>query len=194
MNILRQLRSNFVCSSGTPCLYALPYGYAFCFPNAIFVIKTMNILRQLRSNFVCSWGTPCLYALPYGASFLSFYCRLMTKPVFSLSTFTLIIVAIRGSPVFPRSHMIVSLKENGLDKMGFLDPTDYWAVPYEGCTSTRSHENMRYMIVSFISRPRVATWNDHSSLLILMFFVIFSLRRWADHSHLIIILDFSLIF
>ena len=33
--------------------------------------------------------------------------------------------------------------------MGFLDPTDYWGVPYEGCTSTRSHENMRYMIVSF---------------------------------------------
>ena len=32
--------------------------------------------------------------------------------------------------------------------MGFLDPTDYWGVPYEGCTSTRSHENMRYMIVS----------------------------------------------
>ena len=45
-------------------------------------------------------------------------------------------------------YMLVSLKENGLDKMGFLDPTDYWGVPYEGCTSTRSHENMRYMIVS----------------------------------------------
>ena len=113
--------SNFVCSWGTPSLYALSYGNPPCCRYAIFMIKKLELLRQFWLSFVCSWGTPSLYALPYGHSPCSRYAIFMIKKLDLLRQFWLSFVCSWGTP-------------------------SLYALPYGRCWSRRYldfYENMR---------------------------------------------------
>ena len=60
--------SNFVCSWGTPCLCAVPYGRACSLRSAHFHWNMRVLERKSWSNLFCSSRPPCLWAGPYGRS------------------------------------------------------------------------------------------------------------------------------